>query len=64
MIERVFGFFQRQFLLAENTTRNRKDIEELEQDVQRLQITVERLVAEIAFIKATERLERENSRCS
>jgi hypothetical protein len=59
MIEKFIGFFHRQFLLAENTQRNQKAIEALRQDVQRLQISMERLAAEVTFIKATERLERE-----
>ena len=59
MIERVIGFFHRQFLLAEDTRRHQQDIKELRQEVRSLERSVEKLAAEIILIKATEKLERE-----
>ncbi len=59
MIERVIGFFQRQFLLTEDTKRHQQDIKELRQEVRALERSVEKLAAEVALIKATEKLERE-----
>ena len=59
MIERVIGFFQRQFLPTEDSKRHQQDIKELRQEVRALERSVEKLAAEAALIKATEKLERE-----
>lgn len=59
MIERIIGFFQRQFLLTEDTRRHQQDIKELRQEIRALERGVEKLAAEIVLIKATEKLERE-----
>ena len=54
-----FGWFQKAYLLVQEEHRNKKAIEELGEEVDRLSKAVQKLTYQVEHIKEVEKLERE-----